>query len=203
MAGNLILIRHAFTGEDFQGRFIGSTDIPLSEVGIRQAAALTTVLRNVAGAVCLSSPMQRVRETAQIAAEPLGLPVMIEPDLREIDFGSFEGLTFSEIRLRFPDQLHGWTGLERTFRFPGGESIAAFLERIERIGKKMASLGSETVTVFAHGGVIRALICFFLGLEPSHYVLFEIDHASVSTVRLFGDNGVLTCLNDTCHVRGC
>ncbi len=97
----------------------------------------------------------------------------------------------------------GGQALTAHFTFPGGEGITDFLQRIERVGKRIASHESETVIVFAHGGVIRALICFFLGLEPAHYILFEIDNASVTTVRLFGNNGVLAGLNDTCHVRGC
>jgi broad specificity phosphatase PhoE len=202
MAGDLLLVRHGCIGEDYRGRFIGSTDLPLSRTGIRQAEALRPLFRSLNGATCLSSPMRRVRETVEAVAGPSGLQVEVDPDLREIDFGAFEGLAFDEIRSRFPDQVHGWAGLDRSFTFPGGEGIPGFLERIERIGKRIASLESETVAVFAHGGVIRALICHFLGLEPVHYVLFDVDHASVSTIRLFGNRGILACLNDTSHIRG-
>jgi alpha-ribazole phosphatase/probable phosphoglycerate mutase len=57
------------------------------------------------------------------------------------------------------------------------------------------------MAIFAHGGVIRALICLWLGLPAKHYLLFEIDPASVSAVRLFGDQGVLTRLNDRSHLQ--
>jgi broad specificity phosphatase PhoE len=146
--------------------------------------------------------MQRALETARNAVLPLGLQFDIDPDLREIDFGTFEGLTFDEINSRYPEQVSIWTGLDRKFAFPQGEGVACFLERIQKVGSRLASLENDTVIVFTHGGVIRALICYFLGLEPIHYVLFDVDHASVTTIRLFGESGVLSCLNDTCHLRG-
>jgi len=202
MARILLLIRHGCIGEDYQGRFIGSTDIPLSEKGFRQAEALQHLCMGLTGAACLSSPMRRVLETVNTATVFSGLQVAIDPDLREIDFGTFEGMTFSDIRSLHADQVHGWAGLDRSFIFPGGEGISDFLGRIERTGKRIAAMERDTVVVFAHGGVIRALICYFLGLEPVHYVLFEVDHGSITTIRLFGDSGILSCLNDTCHMRG-
>jgi broad specificity phosphatase PhoE len=193
MAKKLVLIRHASIGEAFQGRFIGSTDVPLSVEGSRQASRLADVLQKMSQGACISSPMQRTLETARSAAIPLGLQFDIDPDLREIDFGLFEGLTFEEIDLRYPEQVSVWTGLEPNF---------VFLERIHRVGSRMASCEDETVIAFTHGGVIRALICYFLGLDPSHYVLFDVDHASITTIRLFGESGVLAGLNDTSHLRG-
>jgi alpha-ribazole phosphatase len=202
MAKKLVLIRHASTGDGFRGRFIGSTDVPLSAEGTRQATRLTSVLKDMKQSTCLSSPMQRTLETIRNAAVPLGMKFELDPDLREIDFGEFEGMTFEEINSHYPEHVSTWTGLDRDFAFPHGEDITSFLERIRRAGSRMASLESETVIAFTHGGVIRALICYFLRLEPSHYVLFDVDHASATTIRLFGESGILSCLNDTCHLRG-
>lgn len=201
MARNVLLIRHGCIGEDYRGRFIGSTDLSLSESGLRQAEALQPMFRKLVRPACIASPMKRAMETVMTASVPSGLQVEVDHDLREIDFGAFEGLSFDEIRSQYPDEVHGWAGLDRSFTFPGGEGMSGFLDRIARAGSRIASQESDTVAVFAHGGVIRALICRFLGLEPVHYMLFEIDYASVTTVRLFGDRGILTGLNDTCHLR--
>jgi len=200
MANKLVLIRHGTTGEGFHGRFVGSTDVPLSREGCSQAARLSYIIQDMGQCTYISSPMKRAVETVRIALRT-SIHFDLDPDLREIDFGAFEGLSFEEINSRYPKQVNGWTGLDRDFVFPKGESITDFLVRIRRVGNRMASFETETVVVFTHGGVIRALICYFLGLKPSRYVLFDVDHASVTTIRLFGKKGILAGLNNTSHLR--
>jgi broad specificity phosphatase PhoE len=196
------LIRHGDTGESLQGRFIGRRDVPLSLRGQQQAAALAHCpdLLRCREAVC--SPMRRVRETVGHAG--LDLVCRDDVDLREIDFGNWEALSFAEISRNFPDAVERWTRLESDFRFPQGEAYADFLQRIQRAAEgiaRTAAAQTGPVAVFAHGGVIRALICLWLGLPARHYLLFEIEPASVSAVRLFGDRGVLMRLNDRSHLQ--
>lgn len=196
------LVRHGDTGETLKGRFVGRRDVPLGALGRRQAAALSRCpeLRLCREAFC--SPMLRVRET--LGQSGLDLPSRQDADLREIDFGSWEGLSFTEIARDYPGEVDRWARLEQDFRFPEGEAYADFLQRIQQVAERIArTAAAQTapVAVFAHGGVIRALICHWLGLPARHYLLFEIEPASVSTVRLFGDRGVLTRLNDCHHLR--
>jgi broad specificity phosphatase PhoE len=146
--------------------------------------------------------MRRVRETVGHAG--LDLVCRDDVDLREIDFGNWEALSFAEISRNFPDAVERWTRLESDFRFPQGEAYADFLQRIQRAAEgiaRTAAAQTGPVAVFAHGGVIRALICLWLGLPARHYLLFEIEPASVSAVRLFGDRGVLMRLNDRSHLQ--
>lgn len=195
MCMDLMLIRHGEIGDRYRGLFIGKTDIPLSSEGRRQAERLQTFLRPQTDPTVLSSPLQRCLETARIATEPLGLPVEVEDDLREIDFGLWEGLSFEEIAAASADAVEGWAGFDRDFAFPEGERIGGFLDRIAGIGGRLASLDAEDVVVFTHGGVIRALICHFLNLPPRNYLLFEVRFASAATIRLFENGGILTGLN--------
>jgi alpha-ribazole phosphatase len=198
----VFLVRHGDTGEALKGRFVGRKDVPLGPLGQRQAAALarSPELGRCREAFC--SPMLRVRET--IRQSELDLACKQDGNLREIDFGRWEGLSFAEISRDYPVEVDRWARLEHDFCFPKGESFAAFSQRIQKAAERIARAAAtrnRPVAVFAHGGVIRALICHWLGLPARHYLLFEIDPASISTVRLFGDRGVLIRLNDLSHLR--
>ncbi|OPY93414.1 MAG: Alpha-ribazole phosphatase [Syntrophaceae bacterium PtaU1.Bin231] len=195
MGTDLMLIRHGEIGDKYRGAFVGKMDIPLSPEGRRQAERLRTFLRPQPRPAVLSSPLQRCLETARIAVEPFGFPVEVEEDLREIDFGLWEGLSFEEIAAASADAVEGWAGFDRNFTFPEGERIGGFLDRIARIGGRLAALDAGGAVVFTHGGVIRALICHFLKLSPRNYLLFEVRFASATTIRLFERGGILTGLN--------
>jgi len=195
MCADLILIRHGEIGDEYRGAFIGKTDMPLSEKGKCQAERLRAYLKPQFRTAILSSPLQRCRETSQIAMEPFGLQVDVEEDLREIDFGLWECLFLKKITEDYAGAVEALTRFDRDFAFPGGERIGDFLDRMARVGGRLMSFDTERVIVFTHGGVIRALICYFLKLPPRNYLLFEVRPASVTTIRLFENGGILTGLN--------
>jgi broad specificity phosphatase PhoE len=202
MANQLILIRHGDLGDRYRGRYVGWTDAPLSAEGRRQAAALTGPVARLNGAHFLSSPLRRTRETAEIALGTHGRFEIVE-NLREIDFGRWEGMSFAEIAAADPAAVDRWAALDDTFAFPEGEGIRAFRERIGAAAERIAAEPAGTVVLFAHGGVIRFLVCHFLGLPDRHHLLFDIRPASISEIRIDGGKGVLTLLNDRHHLKGC
>ena len=201
MTRRVILIRHGDLGEGCRGRYIGRTDVPLSEGGKHQAAALAGELGRLKGAHILCSPLLRARETAGIA---LGVDMVcdIDADLREIDFGRWEGMGFAEIAAADPAAIDHWTSLNEDFAFPGGESIDDFRKRIGAVAGRIAADPAATVVAFTHGGVIRFLICRFLGLDDRHYLLFDVRPGSLSELSLDGGRGVLSRLNDRHHREG-
>jgi alpha-ribazole phosphatase len=201
MVQRLLLIRHGDLGDRCRGRYIGRTDAPLSAEGRRQAAALDRPLARLSGAQFLASPLRRTRETADIA---LGANGTFESDdnLREIDFGRWEGMSFAEIAAADSAAVERWAALDENFTFPGGEAIRAFRERIGTAAERITANPAGTVVLFAHGGVIRFLICRFLGLPDRHHLLFDIQPASISEIRIDGGSGVLTRLNDRHHLGG-
>jgi alpha-ribazole phosphatase len=198
MKKRVILIRHGDLGETRRGLYIGRTDVSLSEGGRRQAAALAGELGRLSGAHLLCSPLLRTRETAEIA---LGAPDAcdIDPDLREIDFGRWEGIGFAEIAAADPAAVERWAALDEAFAFPGGERIGDFRKRIGAVAGRMAADPAGTVVAFTHGGVIRFLICRFLGLEDRHYLLFDVRPGSLCELLLEGERGILIRLNARCH----
>jgi alpha-ribazole phosphatase len=201
MAGRLVLIRHGDTGEANRGRYIGRTDLPLSAEGERQAADLARVVGRWPEAPVLCSPLQRCRRTAEIALGP-DRDLEIDTDLREVDFGLWEGLSFAEIAKGYPAAVESWATLSDDFRFPGGEALAAFGNRVAAAARRIAADPAETILAVTHGGVIRLLLCHFLGIEVRCYLLFDVGIASLSEIRIEAGHGVLTLLNSRCHLAG-
>jgi alpha-ribazole phosphatase len=194
MARKLLLLRHGDVGEQYHDRYIGSTDISMSELGHQQIRAVKIWLHSHSIDCCYCSPMKRCREAAEIVLEQRNMECKVDQDLREIDFGQWEGLTFNEINRDFPDGVSKWNEFDSDFSFPDGERIGDFIKRIICFADRLEAESADTVLVCAHGGVIRLLICYFLGLNPWQYILFRVRHASVVTIELFDGAGMLSGL---------
>ncbi len=193
----VLLVRHGEAEGTAPKVLLGRSDPSLSETGRKQVASLRPLLPLNAAVVCLSSSLTRARQTAEIVIGGRSFPLEIDPDLREIDFGEWEGLNFDEIKRSYPEHADLWFRFSEDFAFPGGESLLEFGARIERLGKRLAAIDTETVVVFTHGGVIRALICHFLGLGLRDYLLFDVGLATVTTIHLWDGRGVLAGLSQT------
>lgn len=203
MAQDILLIRHGSMGTEHDGRFIGRTDLPLSENGRHEAGLVAeALLRRARPSLFMSSPQRRALDTAQGIAEAWASEMEIEPDLREVDFGRWEGKSFEEIAGQDPGLVDQWARHDPEFSFPEGEGLSDFLSRVRRVLRRVRDSGAETVLLVTHGGMIRGVICEVLGLDPSDYLLFEVGTASITTLRLFGEKGVLVELNNRSHLNG-
>lgn len=193
------LIRHASTPATAGKRFIGSTDMGLSKKGRIEARRLSRAFAEW-GSDIWSSPMKRCLETAGLAnAETQRIKV--HDDLKEIDFGLWEGLTFEEIQKTNSKGAKLWLCNLSGFQFPGGEAMAKFDRRTGRISGKIRAHPHERLLVLAHGGVIRGILRHLLDLPASAQFRFEIEPASVTEVRLSRWGGSLAALNDRSHLR--
>lgn len=154
-ATRILLARHGETDWNRIGRWQGHADPPLNETGRRQAAVLAEQLRGDSVAAVYSSDLRRASETAHIVAGRLGLSVVEDPALREIDVGSWSGLTRAQVAARFPEGFARWQAGEIGH---DGETREELTERVvaavERIG---GTHEGATVLVVTHGGAIRAL----------------------------------------------
>ncbi|KUL54891.1 acid phosphatase [Streptomyces sp. NRRL F-4489] len=201
-----VLLRHGETALTPEKRFSGSggTDPALSPVGRRQAEATAAALaaRGTVQAV-VSSPLLRCRETAGAIADRLGLDVRVEEGLRETDFGAWEGLTFAEVRERFPDDLDAWLRSAKAAPTGGGESFAAVARRVAVARDKLiARYSGRTVLVVTHVTPIKTLVRLALGAPPESLFRMELSAASLSAVAYYADgNASLRLLNDTSHLR--
>lgn len=201
-----VLLRHGETALTPEKRFSGSggTDPELSAAGRRQAEATAAALaaRGSIQAV-VSSPLRRCRETAQTVAARLGLEVRIEEGLRETDFGAWEGLTFAEVRERFPEDLDAWLGSARVAPTGGGESFASVARRVAVVRDKLlARYAGKTVLLVTHVTPVKMLVRLALGAPPESLFRMELSAASLSAVAYFSDgNASVRLLNDTSHLR--
>ncbi len=197
----LILVRHGDPLDKWVGRFLGSTDIPLSERGQWSAQRLTARLAPLVPFACVSSPLQRAQQTAEIATTACCVEIEVDSNLCEMDFGTWEGLNFQEILTKDPELVKDWTSGSLDFAFPNGEAIKTFVERTKRACEALTERTADTVVAFAHGGVIRFVLCHLLGLDAKHPFIFDVGYASITRLSLNDGYAVLRGLNDQCHLE--
>jgi broad specificity phosphatase PhoE/ribonuclease HI len=201
-----VLLRHGETPLTPQKRFSGSggTDPSLSDVGREQAERVAAALAR-RGTIqdIVVSPLTRTRETAGAVAERLGIDVTIEDGLRETDFGAWEGLTFAEVRERYPDDLNRWLSDPDAEPTGGGESFAATATRIAATRDKLiAAYAGRTVLLVTHVTPIKTFVRLALGAPPESLFKMELSAASLSAVAYYADgNASVRLFNDTSHLR--
>lgn len=191
MTRNLFLVRHGSVGAD--GRYVGSTDLPLVPEGRKQIEKISLLLKEKAITQVFCSPMTRCIQTMELLGLDSKSTVLNE--LREIDFGDFENLQFSDIEKQWPEQVKLWAQAPDKFRFPGGESTPAFRDRILDAQGKIDSCKEENVLVIAHGGIIRHLICCYLNINLDNYLLFNILPGTITWLKVMSQGGILHGLN--------
>ncbi|MFC7510756.1 histidine phosphatase family protein [Streptomyces thermocarboxydus] len=205
-AATFVLLRHGETPLTPQKRFSGSggSDPSLSDIGREQAEKVAAALarRGTVQAV-VASPLARTRETARIVAARLGLDVAVEDGLRETDFGAWEGLTFGEVRERYPEDLDAWLASPDAEPTGGGESFAATAARVaEARDKLVAEYRGRTVLLVTHVTPVKTLIRLALGAPPEALFRMELSAASLSAVAYYADgNASVRLFNDTSHLR--
>ena len=189
MTTRLVLCRHGAT--EARGRICGSYDVALSPEGEAQAQALAEALRVLRPAAAYSSPLRRARDTAVAISEPVTVG-----DLREVDFGTFEGLTAVEAEALDPAAFAAWTADPSTVRFPGGGCFAEVAARVSAVVARLrVRHAGETVVVVTHDGPLRALLAEALGLAPAEAFRLELRHCGVSVVDWHADVPAVRLVN--------
>jgi glucosyl-3-phosphoglycerate phosphatase len=173
-ARRLVVWRHGRTTWNLEGRFQGQTDIPLDELGVMQAQEAAARLAALAPAAIVSSDLQRAAQTAAELARLTGLDVTYDPDLREIDVGSWAGMTQEEFRKRHPAHQARMHAGEDLRRGGDGETVAELAERAEKAFRRAIDLVSDGQTVVAasHGMAARVGVARLIGLPPAHWDVF-------------------------------
>ncbi|MFG6467750.1 histidine phosphatase family protein [Roseateles sp. BYS87W] len=187
-ATRIILIRHGETLWNRDTRIQGHTDIPLSPLGEAQAARLAAALLDDDLDAVYASDLSRARQTAQAVAGTRSLPVNLEPGLRERAFGRFEGLSWKEIELTYPDEALRWRRREPDFPVGGGESLTVFSARCVAAVQQIALRHpGQTVAVVAHGGVLDCLYRAATGVALDAPRSWQLGNATIN--RLLASAG--------------
>ncbi|ETW92553.1 MAG: hypothetical protein ETSY1_43125 [Candidatus Entotheonella factor] len=198
----LLLIRHGATSWNTAARFQGHSDIPLSDKGRQQAAALAQAMAGESIQTLYASDLRRAWETAQAITAITGLAAKPEPRCREVSFGAWEGLTYGDIEQRDPLDLAAWQANPSGVAPPGGETLSQVTHRVrEAYGDIVRSHQGETVVLVAHGGALRVLLCLALGLAPCFHWQWMIEPGSISELRIYEQGAILARLNDIHHLH--
>jgi broad specificity phosphatase PhoE len=175
---DVFVIRHGETEWSVSGQHTGTTDIPLTENGRRLAAQLRPVLAKKSFAQVFTSPLQRARETCELAG--LGAQAALDPDLMEWNYGKYEGLTSAKIHETAP----GWQIFADGA--PGGETPEQVGTRVDRvIARARATQGD--VALFAHGHVLRVLVARWIGSAPHAGQHFLLDTGTLCVLSHYRD----------------
>lgn len=170
--GDLLLVRHGETEWSRSGRHTGWTDVPLTEHGRDEARRLTSLVGSLRVGAAYVSPLERARETAELS----GLHgARVDPDLREWDYGGYEGVTTAEIQRTRPHWFLFDDGVAPGPPEHPGETPAQVGERADRVLARVLGAGADgEVALVAHGHFLRVLTARYLGLDPSAGALFRL-----------------------------
>jgi alpha-ribazole phosphatase len=190
------LIRHGEPAEEARHRCYGSLDVGLSEKGRAQMAEIAQYLKPEAVAAMYTSPSSRALNSARILAAVQCCPLEIVKDLREIDFGDFEGLSYDEIAVRYPDVYRQWMEKPTEVQFPNGESFSEMHDRILRAFDAIQSeRRGQTVVIVSHGGVNRVLIARALQMPDEALFRLAQDYAAMNLLTVTDGLPTLQLLN--------
>ncbi len=178
---HLLLVRHAET--DMAGRFCGHSDPELNEQGCQQLAGLVNMLSQHAIRQVFTSDLRRARQTADAIAKHFGVGLHVRPGLREIQFGLWEGLSWSEIEVCDPALAKSWVEQYPNSPAPGGESFRDFRARVrEETVFLLGEAKKSPIAVVAHAGFIRVLLTSFCGIAGQEAWDRTKDYGSVVAI---------------------
>jgi probable phosphoglycerate mutase len=196
-----LLLRHGQTPMSVQKRYAGRSDVPLTDAGVAQAAAAAKRLASAGIDAIVASPLRRTVQTAGEVAAVTGLPVAAEDGFRETDFGAWEGLTFAEVRERWPSEMTAWLA-DPEVAPPGGESFAEVSERVTAaLDRVLAGRTGQRILIVSHVTPIKTLVAAALLAPPAALYRMHLDVAALCEVDWYADGpAVLRSFNDTAHL---
>lgn len=196
-----ILIRHGETVWNREGRMQGHSDSPLSDIGLIQARLLAGRLAQIEFDALYSSDSERAHRTARSVAEATGHAIIVEPRLRERNFGIFEGLTGLEIQTQYPDDFLRFESRDPEFVVPGGESTFAFRSRVLDCLREIAERHADgVVVVVTHGLVLDQVYRAAYGLPLNVPRGKDLINASLNTFHYDSGRWLLERWGDVAHL---
>lgn len=199
---HIILTRHGHVDWIAPERFRGRAELPLSDLGQRQAAALgERIARSWTPSAIYASPLSRCQHTAQAIAKAAGGAVQTLPDLIDTDYGQWQGLTHQEVEKRWPQAFKRWFEHPDMTAIPSGETLAMVLVRSTAVLRKMLDEHPDgQVVLVGHDSINRVILLHALGLPLSQYWRIRQDPCCVNELHLDAQGCSLSRLNETHHL---
>ncbi len=203
MGIKLFLIRHGQTRWNLEGRYQGDRDIELNRTGIKQAGLAAKYLSGVSFESIYSSPLKRAARTADIINGKRKLDIRVADDLREVDFGKWEGLKFQEINKRYREDYHKWLEDPYNNRPTGGEGFRELTKRTVRVIDSIISENPDgsSIAVVTHGGVILSLIVSWLQIPLPRWKSLIQRQGAINIAVIDRGFPYISAINYTGHLR--
>lgn len=178
---NLIFMRHGITDLNLKNVYFGYLDPPLNDTGIEQIKSSKKLFLNKKIDIIYSSDLKRCIESANIINELYNIKISEKKNLRELNFGIFEGKSFNDINLEYPDEAEMFVKNWQNYKIPKGESINEFIKRVSsEIEKIKHKHNGKNILIVTHSGVIQAALSYYFSKNLDFYWKFMLNNASIT-----------------------
>ena len=200
----IYLIRHGEVEFNRKNAYIGSTDLSLNANGRHQAELLAEYLADKEISSVYSSGLKRAYESAEIIAVRIGLGVSAIPELRELDYGDWEGVPEADVPKLYPDIFREWRKNPVEVRIPGGENVGELRDRAYPAFCRIAEqVSGGSLVIVAHKTTNRVLLSCLLGVDPNYYRQIGQGNSAMNVIERRNDGRlVVDQVNETCHLLG-
>lgn len=199
---SIYLVRHGQTAWNKEEIFRGRTDVPLDELGRKQAESVGQYFKEIPIHEIYSSPLSRARETAEAIARMHNLNVKLLEAIIDMSFGDWEGHAHQEIREIDGETYRRWVESPHLVRLPGGESLDDVKTRSMRALEGLTrNHPGENLILVSHRVICKVLICAILSLDNSHFWQISQDTTAINLIHYKSGKYILSLMNETCHLK--
>ncbi|HUT11082.1 MAG TPA: histidine phosphatase family protein [Thermoguttaceae bacterium] len=196
----LYCIRHGESCYNAQGRIQGQSDVPLSELGLRQSEAVAAALAGEGVEALYASPLRRAMQTAGPVADALQVEIRTDPRLMEVHAGVFQDKLRTDLEQLYPEEIARWQSGDPDFVIPGGESRRQLMHRGHEVFDEIRRTGHEQVVVVTHGGLLSAALKSLLEI-PAEKHPFVFQNGSITRLEWTDGEVKLHALNQIDHLH--
>lgn len=197
----LILVRHALTVDNQRSRLSGHIDSSVSEEGKEQIDKITNYLKDFDIDKIYTTTSSRTKDTVKKLSELKSIEIIEKESLKEISFGDFEGLTFDEIKDKYPKEFQDMIQKGYEYKYPNGESLIDSYNRVcIELDNIISNNDNRTILICSHGGTIRNIITYLISNSYKYHWNFKIDNGSVTILEVQDGFTVITAMNNTSFI---
>ena len=197
----LILARHALTVDNQKSRLSGHIDSSISEEGKEQIDKITNYLKDFDIDKIYTTTSSRTKDTVKKLSELKSIEIIEKESLKEISFGDFEGLTFDEIKDKYPKEFQDMIEKGYEYKYPNGESLIDSYNRVcIELDNIISNNDDRTILICSHGGTIRNIITYLISNSYKYHWNFKIDNGSVTILEVQDGFTVITAMNNTSFI---
>ena len=197
----LILVRHALTVDNQKSRLSGHIDSSISEEGREQIDKITNYLKDFDIDKIYTTTSSRTKDTVKKLSELKFIEIIEKESLKEISFGDFEGLTFDEIKDKYPKEFQDMIEKGYEYKYPNGESLIDSYNRVcIELDNIISNNDNRTILICSHGETIRNIITYLISNSYKYHWNFKIDNGSVTILEVQDGFTVITAMNNTSFI---